>query len=186
MSLANLYYWDSIKKISDKGYIHSYIDHYYTHKFANLKEKPLVLLEIGIHYAQSIQLWRDWFKNGFIYCVDVDPVAVEKASIIPGVKSFNGDAFSKSVLDMFDDNFFDIIIEDGPHTLETQLFAVSNWSKKLKKNGTLIIEDIQSIDWIDPLIKAIPNEQGEYRHMYFDLRPVKNRYDDIILEITKN
>ena len=186
MDLSHYFYFDAIQRITDKGYLHSYIDEYYTRKFADLREKPLVLLEIGIANAQSIRLWSEWFTQGFIYCLDVEPTYVEKAKVIPNVKAFNLNAFDKPALDLFGDGFFDFIIEDGPHTLDTQLFAVSNWSKKLKKNGCLIIEDIQSIDWIEPLVKAIPNEENAaFEYKLFDLRSVKNRYDDIILEITR-
>ncbi len=186
MNLSSYYYFDWIEKVSDKGTDHSYIQQYYCKKFTPLKNTPIIMLEIGIYKSQSLRLWKEWFTNSFIYCMDVDQTFVEKANTIPNVKAFNLNAFDKPALNLFNDGFFDVIIEDGPHTFETQRFAVANWSKKLKKGGTLIIEDIQSIDWIEFLVKAIPNEENAaFEYKLFDLRSVKNRYDDILLEITR-
>ena len=39
-------------------------------------------------------------------------------------------------------NNFDFIIDDGPHTLKSQIKAILYYFPKLKKNGYLIIEDI--------------------------------------------
>jgi phosphoribosylpyrophosphate synthetase len=55
------------------------------------------------------------------------------------------DAFNKksvSELETKHPDGFDIIIEDGPHTLESQIFAVQNYTQLLKDGGILIIEDV--------------------------------------------
>lgn len=186
MTLAEHYYFDAVKKITDKGFTHSFITEYYTHKFTNLKDNPLVLLEIGLYKGRSMELWRDWFTNAALYGIDKDIAAVDVIAHLPGVWGFNRDGYTSETVSIFGDSFFDIIIEDGPHTLDTQIFAVKNWSKKLKRGGTLIIEDIQSIDHVSTLVQNIPAEPGfNFNHMFFDYRPIKNRYDDILLEVTR-
>ena len=64
-------------------------------------------------------------------------------------------------------------------------YFVNRYSQLLSKNGILILEDIQSIDWIDEIIKYIPNELHKFIDVY-DLRSNKGRYDDIVLVINKN
>lgn len=182
MELKEYYFLDSIKKITDKGWCHGYIEHYYTYKFSDLKNKPMVMLELGVDYGQSIKLWSEWFENTFIYGIDINSESIRKIENLRMVKGIVGDGYTNEMVDKFDDNFFDIIIEDGPHTLNSQIFAAKNWVKKLKKNGFLIIEDIQEEAHVKLLVEAIP---PNYAYRAIDLRSTKNRYDDLILEITK-
>ena len=51
-------------------------------------------------------------------------------------------------------------------------------------DGILIIEDVQSWDWIDTLKAAVPEHLKQFIKVY-DLRPNKNRYDDIVFTIDK-
>lgn len=48
-----------------------------------------------------------------------------------------------------------------------------------------MIEDVQSIEWIDELKKVFPTNLVNYIEVY-DLRANKNRYDDIVFVINKN
>ena len=52
-------------------------------------------------------------------------------------------------------------------------------------DGILIIEDVQSWDWIDILIKQVPEHLKKFIKIY-DLRSNKNRYDDIVFIIDKS
>ena len=98
----------------------------------------------------------------------------------------------KEALDLYKDNTFDYIIDDGPHTLESQKFTIEKWIKKLKSGGKIIIEDIGCKDdnnnTLSPdeslifLIQVTDTNISEYK--VFDLRTT-GQYDSIILEITK-
>jgi hypothetical protein len=52
-------------------------------------------------------------------------------------------------------------------------------------DGILIIEDVQSWDWIPILINETPEHLKKFVKVY-DLRPNKNRYDDIVFTINKS
>jgi len=78
-----------------------------------------------------------------------------------------------------------MMLDDGPHTLESMIQFIKLYSQIMKDDGILIIEDVQSIDWIDELKKVVPNELVKYIEVY-DLRHIKNRYDDIVFVINKN
>lgn len=80
---------------------------------------------------------------------------------------------------------FDMILDDGPHTLESMKTYVKYYSQLLSEDGILILEDIQSWDWIDIIKAEIPQELQQFVSI-FDLRPNKNRYDDIVLVINKS
>jgi hypothetical protein len=77
------------------------------------------------------------------------------------------------------DEIFDFVIDDASHKLEDQLKAL-RWLPKIKPGGRLIIEDIQDID---NAITAF-QETGVAFNV-IDLRHIKGRYDDVIIEIIK-
>ena len=59
---------------------------------------------------------------------------------------------------------------------------LKNYTKKLNSNGVIVLEDIQSYDWIDLLIEATP-EPYKSKIQVRDLRNVKGRYDDLAIVI---
>lgn len=54
----------------------------------------------------------------------------------------------------------------------------------MTNDGILIIEDIQSWDWIEILKNEVPENLRKFVRAY-DLRPIKKRYDDIVFTIDK-
>jgi hypothetical protein len=183
MTLEQLYYTGRF--FSDKGHEHNYISGYYTKEFAN-REAPIKLMEIGMgHYGGSIDLWLEWFVNGTIVLIENDKNLVDfyigKWGIRDRVEIIHADAYDINTLNMFEDNTFDWIIDDGPHTMESQIYSVNNWISKVKQNGKLIIEDIQDEKYINELNKVNTNP-----YKLIDLRKDKDKYDDFIYEITKS
>jgi hypothetical protein len=85
---------------------------------------------------------------------------------------------------MFNDDTFDYIIDDGPHTLNSQLYSIRYWLSKVKNGGKLIIEDIQNIDSSKNKFDEICNEL-EINYDIVDLRENKKRFDDVMIIIQK-
>ena len=178
---------------TDKGTNHSYIEHYYSPEFTSRRAEKLNILEIGIWDGESIKLWKSWFINSNITGIDDNSgIFGNKANInenlIPGATLIWDDAYSNKVANQFEDNYFDYIIDDGPHTFDSHKACIEKWLSKLKQNGKLIIEDIYYICEEYPLIgQQLINliDINLYEYKFFDLRSYKNRGDDIILEITK-
>jgi hypothetical protein len=76
-----------------------------------------------------------------------------------------------------------VIIDDGPHTLESMTFIIKEYLNKINQNGIVVIEDIQEFNWTNILRRLIPDVFSvEVR----DLRKIRNRYDDILMIIKKN
>ena len=172
---------------TDKNTAHSYLPTYQK-IFANKKETAKHILEIGIYYGGSIKLWHDYFQNATIHALDIMPVN----AIWDEIKNNNrisvyhsSDAYEEK---FFNDNFlnkdikFDIMIDDGPHTLESMLTFIKLYSNVLANDGILVIEDIQSIDWIPILTNEVPDNLKKFIQVY-DLRSIKNRYDDLMFVI---
>ena len=76
------------------------------------------------------------------------------------------------------------MLDDGPHTLESMIQFIKLYSQIMTDDGILIIEDVQSIDWLDTLKTAVPEHLQPFIKTY-DLRHIKGRYDDIVFTIDK-
>jgi hypothetical protein len=152
------------------------------------------VLEIGIgpsgtKNGGSIRLWHDYFYVAQIYALDIIP----RTDIWPEL--FSSDRITVfASTDAYDVDFvklhlahvrFDMVLDDGPHTLESMIMFIHLYLPLLSDTGILIIEDVQSIEWIDYLKAAVPTEYSKYIQVY-DLRHVKNRYDDLVFAIDKS
>ena len=179
MSLIDLV--DNAK--TDKNTTHSYLP-LYDELLVKHKNSALDIIEIGVQLGGSIKLWNDYFSRAIIHGVDNEKKeSFAELRKFPRIKLYLEDAYSQSFVQSLPK--MDFIIDDGDHSLKSLLFVVTHYSKLLKDDGILIIEDVQDIKWLDDLRKACPAELQKYIKTY-DLRKNKNRYDDIVFVIDKS
>jgi hypothetical protein len=172
---------------SDKDTLHSYID-LYDDLLKDKKTTATNVCEIGVLHGGSIKLWKDYFTNATVYALDVkDNTNGWEGVIDPRIKLFlNNDAYDPNFIGNALGNVkFDMILDDGPHTLPSMKLAIQYYLPLLKDDGIFMIEDVQNIDWIDELIQATPYDIRKYIWT-FDRRIVKGRYDDIVFCINKS
>ena len=175
---------------TDKASEHSYTD-VYEHLMAPYKDSESVnLLEIGVQLGGSSLLWQEFLPNANLYLADIHdsrhPSIVEKLDR-NRARFYLLDAYSdasRNFLFRECPEGFDIIIDDGPHTLESQILCIKNFLPMLRPGGFMIIEDLQAVDWIEHLNKYVPLEYRESVEV-FDLRGMKGRYDDLLFVIKK-
>src|SRR5690606_35309381 len=102
------------------------------------------VLELGVLRGESLRIWHDWYPTAEIHGVDVAPQAIPQLDRVTVHKmdGYTPDAIAwgESV------GPFDVIVDDGPHTVESQVFTAANWSRLLAAAGTLIVEDVTSPD----------------------------------------
>ncbi len=172
---------------TDKNTVHSYIELYQTifsSKFSS--NKVYNVLEIGINNGGSIILWHDYFINANIHAIDLidDSMVWFRIKNNKRIKLYTSqDAYNSSfVIEKLSNIQFDIIIDDGPHTLESMIKFIQLYTTVLSRYGILIIEDVQTIEWVDILYQYVPEYLLKYVKVY-DRRHVKNRYDDIVFTI---
>jgi cephalosporin hydroxylase len=155
------------------------------------KESATNILEIGVCFGGSIKLWSDFFTNANVHGLDIMNID----DVWNGIKN-NERIILYTSIDAYDETFFntnfldknikcDFMLDDGPHSLESMIQFIKLYSKIMTDDGILIIEDVQSIDWIDTLINAVPEHLKSYINIY-DLREIKGRYDDIVFTIVPN
>ena len=161
---------------------HCYVDEVYTHQFERIRHQATNVLEIGVDLGGSILLWKDYFPNAHITGVDIKKCeAIENKDRITSIVT---DAYTKEFADTLADNSYDLIIDDGPHTLASMIAFLRMYLPLLKDDGILVIEDVQDISWIDNLREMTDEPWKPFIEVY-DRRSVKGRYDDIMFVINK-
>jgi cephalosporin hydroxylase len=170
---------------TDKDTTHSYID-VYEKLFTPIRSTAKNILEIGVQTGQSIMLWSSYFDDAAVYGLDINviPPILNK---LKNVYCARANAYDVAYINenfVKNDIKFDVIIDDGPHTLQSMLFCAEHYTKLLSDTGILIIEDVQSIDWVPHIIKAFPQEYQKYVTCE-DRRNIKGRYDDILVILDK-
>lgn len=161
---------------TDKHTTHDYVDGFYEHYFSQYRDKEVNVLEIGIDQGGSIALWSEYFQKGKIFGADITPVRFNPNFLnLKNTTLYYENAYSDQFVSKIEN--MDIIIDDGPHTIESMIYVVRFFASKIKSNGMIVIEDIQEMSWIDTLKNQVPKNFG---CNYFDLRQNKNRYDDLM------
>jgi len=190
MSLAEL----SDNSLTDKNTNQSYLDLYHN-LLVSKKETAKNILEVGIgdfgpKNGGSIKLWRDYFTNATIHALDILPIdrVIDDLINDPRVvlycqtNAYDEEYFKTTFLEK--NLKCDFMLDDGPHTLESMVQFIKLYSQLMTDDGILIVEDVQSWDWIAELRNAVPDHLKAYIKVY-DLRHIKNRYDDIVFTIDK-
>ena len=181
-------------QFTDKNTVHSYIDLYQT-LFSSKKDTATHILEVGIGPWQpnggSIKMWANYFTKADIHAVDIISINDVNPDICnhPRIHlhtsndAYNARFFTTTFLNK--GMKFDMMLDDGPHTLESMVKFINLYSQLIKPDGILAIEDVQDIKWIDTLRESTPDELKPFIEVY-DRREVKGRYDDIVFVINKS
>lgn len=163
---------------------HCYIEECYGLIFPRIKDSAKQVLEIGIDFGGSLLLWRDYFLNAEVTGVDID---ITLCAEILGQERINiiaSDAYSESFVNSLPNNYYDMIMDDGPHTYESMVKFMELYPNKLTDNGILILEDIPDIQWISSLMSCIPQNLRKFTKVY-DYRSKYGRFDDMLIVIDK-
>ena len=181
-------------KLTDKNTIHSYLDVYQS-LFEKKRLSATQVLEVGIgpyivSNAGSIKMWADFFPNADVHGCDIISIDTVNQCVMnhPRIHLHtSSNAYNPNfIMTKFTSKgiTFDIVVDDGPHTLESMIHFIKLYIPLLKEDGILVIEDVQDIAWIKTLTQTTPDEFKPYIQTY-DRRQVKGRYDDIMFVINK-
>lgn len=171
---------------TDKNYIHSYIDEFYNPLFKVI-EPPKKLLEVGLARGASLLLWQETFSSAKLTGIDINASTDMHPDFYTllnneNVKIIIGDAYAPSLFPL---DYFDLIIDDGPHTLLSQISALS-FIKNLSAAGLLIIEDVPQVARRLSILKSkLPEADREFIgavSFYHN----SGRYDDSIIYFTRD
>lgn len=181
---------------------HNYIPGYES-VFDNMRYQVKNVLEIGIGSIEngqmggvvshgyktgnSLKCWSEYFPNANIFGIDI----YEHNELNSGkITTFVADQSSESELQAVIRNInaeLDIIIDDGSHRGDHQVFSFMYLNKYLSKSGIYVIEDIQPqhiANFMD--LRIFPKDYVPYINthfdiQYFDTRSTLNRADDFMM-----
>jgi cephalosporin hydroxylase len=156
----------------------------YDELFNKYKSQPINLLEIGLYHGASAILWNEYFDRGNIFVIDIEKRnAIENIKNTISMDRINiviGDAYDLDVINKLPK--FDIVIDDGPHSLESQIKCIQLYYDKLNSGGIIFIEDVQHNSWCDELKKHVP---AGATYQWFDLQPKSGAIDSKIFVVSK-
>jgi hypothetical protein len=164
---------------TDKSTHHSYIP-VYEQIFGPLRDTPLRMLEIGVKTGASLCAWDEYFTHpdkqihGADICPDWLRFEVKNYHVV--------DATQRRALNELSGEW-DVIVDDASHLPVHQLQSLEIFGPFIRTGGYYVIEDIISLEVAQELYVAACKLGFDVT--LHDLRPVKNREDDIMLVMKK-
>jgi hypothetical protein len=126
--------------LSGKGYTAVYSSF-----FESLRQRELVLLEIGVARGASLRMWEEYFPNARIFGVDVDPDCTryesDRTSVLIGDQA--DVAFLQRLVDVVAAPL-DIVIDDGGHHMYQHQTSLEFLFPNVVGGGLYCIEDLHT------------------------------------------
>ena len=114
----------------------------YDREFSRFRGKKIKMLEIGVFEGGSLQMWSDYFgSKAEIIGVDINPRCKEFAA--GNIKVEIGSQEDFGFLNYLKDKYgeFDIILDDGGHTMRQQNISFHTLFPEVKNGGIYLCED---------------------------------------------
>ena len=121
-------------------------------------------------------MWSEYFPNSYIIGVELKKINYRPSN--DRIKLITGDGTDSKTFQNIKN--LDIVIDDGSHVFTDQIFSYAILFDKLNKGGIYIIEDVKDIDAVGGFFNRL-----NVNAKIFDFRKLKNRHDDVIIEIMK-
>jgi hypothetical protein len=166
------------------------------HTFIDIYEKYLPeskrILEVGTQQGGFIKFCKDQMEDIFFVGADMYPYPKQGENCWVDEESYNhladdyfvGDAFTDKFLDWVESrsytNSFDLVIDDGPHTLESQKWMIEHSPHLLSNTGVFICEDVDNLDFAKQIKAVSPFPESTE---IWDNSPKSGRWDDICVII---
>jgi predicted O-methyltransferase YrrM len=170
---------------------HTYLP-IYDSLFERLRFRSNKILEIGVYRGDSLNLWAEYFRSSTIYGVDCNLSQVD-IKLHDNVEIIAGDAYKNGFLGTISGKGkFDIIIDDGSHEIQHQIFFINHYIDLLTDDGILIIEEAAynrkkelKMDVVSILLSRFPDYLKKCSY-YVDRRSVKNNSNDFLIICDKS
>jgi hypothetical protein len=182
---------------TDKATYHNFTE-FYDGYFNQMRNETLNILEIGIFKGESLKMWKEYFPKSEIYGLDINNLKYleEDRIFIEQADQTDINRMNK----VFSKVKFDIIIDDGGHSMYQQQLTLISMLHRLKRGGYFIVEDLHTSLEPHPfynndpskrtaleLIENFKNKKEDFNNFYINKDYIKTIYDQISLcEIYKH
>jgi glycosyltransferase involved in cell wall biosynthesis len=144
----------------------------YERHFTKFRNQPISLLEFGVLHGGSLQMWKYFFgPTAQIYGADINPRCAELTE--ENIRILHADQESRDSLRNICNTLppFDIIIDDGGHTMLQQTYTFEEMWGHLKEGGVYMVEDMHTSYW--------PSFGGGYKNATNFMEYTKNLIDQL-------
>lgn len=108
------------------------------------RERVKKVLEIGVLGGSSLYMWRDYFPNAIIHGIDVARTGIESADrIATHVADQQDRAQLQALVDEIGTDF-DLIVDDGGHTMGQQQVSLACLFPHVRAGGFYVVEDLHT------------------------------------------
>lgn len=133
---------------ADKGsHYHNYTE-VYSKYFAPIQDLPLKFLEIGIYKGSSVKMWEEYLPSAELHFADITFERVEYFSQRSHYHICNQENPKdlRKLMKKTGGNF-DVILDDGGHTMKQQITSLVTLFPYVKSGGMYIVEDLHTSYW---------------------------------------
>lgn len=120
----------------------------YAKYFDAIKDQPLKFMEIGVYQGASVKLWEAYFPNADLHFIDID---LSRIPFKPARSHLHlaDQANPNQLLAVMNETGgeFDVILDDGGHTMNQQITSFKTLFPYLKSGGVYIVEDLHTSYW---------------------------------------
>lgn len=133
---------------ADKSSIFHYYTKVYDEYLSKMRHDNICFLEIGIYQGASVKMWEEYFPNAELHFIDINPGYVEYHSE-RSQYHFLDQSNKKALISLCNslERPFEVIIDDGGHTMQQQRVSFETLFPFLKSGGLYIIEDLHTSYW---------------------------------------
>ena len=119
----------------------------YSQYFKRCKNEPIKFLEIGIYKGDSVKFWEDYFSKAELHFIDITNENILYYSTRSNYHFIDQSNIRKLQRFGSSKGPFDIILDDGGHTMNQQISSFLALFSSLKSGGLYIIEDLHTSYW---------------------------------------
>ena len=127
---------------------------HYNQLLSEVRDDFTKVLEIGVETGRSHRLWLEYFPNAKIYGYDIFKYGYDELQRLQEANPFldrsvmfKGDQSNVEDLNRFKSEHggdFDMIIDDGGHTMEQMQTSLNHLWDSVKPGGIYVIEDLHT------------------------------------------
>lgn len=135
---------------NEKRMMHKWMHYFeiYERHFAKFRGQDISILEFGVLHGGSLQMWKQYFgPKARIYGVDINTRCLTLAE--DNITILMADQDNRESLRGIKNTLppFDIIIDDGGHTMTQQINTFEEMYPHVKDGGIYLVEDLHTSYW---------------------------------------
>ena len=137
--------WDFRRECTDK--FRPEYGHTYREIYESVLTDGLDILEIGTAHGGFVSFCKEQLSD--IYYVGADSHHSTGYNELAD-DFYLGNAYCEEFIGWLEENeynkLFDLVIDDGPHSVQTQMWSMKNLDKFISDDGVFICEDVKSME----------------------------------------